>query len=600
MKRFFALLILVSVFGATALAADRITLTIVLTNAPTDADTITVNATARTWKTNSSAVQITLTNSIGANATNLYNHVAANPFTGPLVLLRSGTNGVQLVGQVGQAVVASISAAYASLTYATQAVQTASVVRVPITIEPVASSRTNIASLLVSNVFNLGLSTNLVLPGSTAMSNFVNTSTAQTVAGVKTFTDYTDLYGANLTNGTLLYVHTNSGINFLEGSALYMQTNVSIFDAAVIDKWRFSSIERTNSITVFSDLTNKINARVTGENSWTGTNTFTRITNSTWVGGTITNATIYGVTGTLTNGYYASPILSNAVHRGVAIQTYTDDSRNVQIGGGAVITNLFVNSVAIGQDAHVGGDESVALGQLALSKHNTAAALGYGATTTADNQVRLGTSAEQVSAPGSAAVGGNFAIGHSDSPTFPTTMAKGLYMTNGTAATANPVNGGAVWSLAGELQYRTSGASEGDGGTKRLHNREVETNGAGNDYAILNTSYNEIDFSTTDPNITLPTAGTYFYIYTVTVDSGAAGSGDLYYAKIYDSTAAADIANSEGHLESPGNNIDMTFKNHGIATVAGSSVFRLYIRNASSGRGIVKSAYTKITAIRLY
>ena len=41
------------------------------------------------------------------------------------------------------------------------------------------------------------------------------------------------------------------------------------------------------------------------------------------------------------------------------------------------------------------------------------------------------------SAPGSAAIGGNLAIGHADSPTFPASLAKGLYMTNGTAASGS-------------------------------------------------------------------------------------------------------------------------------------------------------------------
>ena len=593
--------ILVLLFAASSFAADRVTLTVTITNTPSDGNTLVVNSSTRTWKTSPTAAQILIGASIGANATNLYNHSAANSYVGPLILQRNGTNAINLVGQVGQALTASMVGTWGTVSFSTQTVQTASIVRVPITIEPTASAQTNIASLVVSNVFNLGLSTNAILAASSVMANFVDTSEAQTVAGIKTFSSET-IHSGSLTMlaGTTMQLATNANFVLQEGAKIAIATNVSVLDSLLVDRWRFNSVEQTNSITVFSDLTNKINARITGENSWTGTNTFTRITNSTIVNSVLSgNNTISGTVGTFTNGTWTTPTLNSAVNRVAAFQSYINTASNLELGNGAVVTNTFVNALAIGQDAKAGADESIAIGQIAAAKYEASVALGASAATTAINQIRLGTAAEQVSVPGSAAIAGNLSIGHSDSPTFPASMAKGLYLTNGTAATSDPANGAGVWVLSGELQYRTSGTTEGNGGTQRVHNRAAQVTGAGSDYTLTG-AYALLNFGGQTAAITLPTAGTYLVTGVVELLENAAGGNDLYYVRLYDNTAAAAIASSERYLSHfPASKYgQVTLSN--VITVSALSVIQIQSYNATAARGTAVAAATSISYVRLY
>lgn len=201
-----ALLLFAFLFCVTARAGSLITATVTVTNTPADGDTITINGSARTWKTSvaTPSSQITIGASIGANATNMFNQFAGTSFTA-LTLNRSGTNGVTLRGSVDQTITVSISGTWGSYTLSTNTTAEGDSVRVPISSYQTGSKGTNIASQLASDLGTY--STNALSAGTTLLNNIVQTSGTQTVAGTKTFTGanvFTNssqaIYGGTLTN----------------------------------------------------------------------------------------------------------------------------------------------------------------------------------------------------------------------------------------------------------------------------------------------------------------------------------------------------------------------------------------------------------------
>lgn len=120
--------------------------------------------------------------------------------------------------------------------------------------------------------------------------------------------------------------------------------------------------------------------------------------------------------------------------------------------------------------------------------------------------------------------------------TRPSALAKGIAFPNGTAPSADPSDGVALWSESGAQKYRTSGANEGAGQANFVHNRSQTVAANGSAYVVTG-SYAKIDFGTQDPEVTLPTAGTYLLIAHVRFLNEAAHS----WVKFYNSTDGADV-----------------------------------------------------------
>jgi len=177
-------------FPASAL--DRITATITIVAATANNDTLVVNGVTRTWKTqpvSTVSTQIGVTNSIGAVATNLFNHLAAYPFANNLLLERSGTNGITLTTLLGGSMAASLTGTtWCTISLSTGTVPVLQAIRVPMSSMPLpASDRTNQASLLTTALSLY--STNSIAPAAVVNSNFVNNATEQTaIAGGKVWT----------------------------------------------------------------------------------------------------------------------------------------------------------------------------------------------------------------------------------------------------------------------------------------------------------------------------------------------------------------------------------------------------------------------------
>ena len=613
----FILLLSLSVLPARA--ANRITATLTVTNTPSDGDYFILNADTRTWKTAvvTASTQIEIGAAIGAHTTNSYLQTATYPFTGPVYVRLNGTNAVDYIGQVGTAMAGTISGSWGAWSYSTQTVTSATSVRVPISAEPTGAQQTAIVDYLIEGIFNEGLDTSTIDASSPVLVNFVDTSETQTVAGAKTFTGantYSNasqlLSGGSVTNvetrALMLKYYTNNLPLKFYTSAAARQYGIAPDANGIPSMYYINASDDLLTPANFSPSSaNLLNAlsgdlrygALSGANAWTGTNTFTRITNSTIVNSTFTgNNQFSGTAVTITNGTFTTPTLQSAVNRVAAFESYINNSANVEIGSGAVVTNTFTSAVALGYLAKTGEDGTTAVGAASVAKYNTSAAFGNGATTTAANQVRLGTSSEQLSAPGSAAIGGNLAIGHADSPTFPASLAKGLYMTNGTAASADPTSGGAIWVSSGALQYRTSDSFEGGGANNRFHNMSEHIVGSGTDYTITGSSA-IINFGGTDVQLALPTAGTYLLQALVSVINGGTAS-DVYHAEIYNTTDATSLTQRTiDHLPANATGQIVLFD---LVTVTATKTINLRIYNASAARGSVDSIETSISYVRLY
>lgn len=349
-----------------ALASDQITATLTFTNSTTNGLTITITtgtASVRTW-TNSvvtASIQI-LTNATAAgSASNLEAQLELYPVPGSFSRQSTPTN-IVITANCGTPLTVASSGNYLSVSYATQACTAMWTVRIPASGEQT-GQRTNVASAL-SDWLENSANTNSIDQNSTAMSEVVGTTNAQTISGVKRFT------GANYhTNAILDHVTLTNGVN--RGSA-------------------FSSVGTGTSSEQFG-----LGASAIGDNS-------------------------------LAFGYNATTPAS-LFGQGVALgQNTSADQYGVAVGSGAIASIVvFGGGVAVGRNANAetdhaialgdasdagGGSGSIALGASSIASSNQTIAIGYHSSatfsnsiaigpysaTTADNQMMLGASGQSV------------------------------------------------------------------------------------------------------------------------------------------------------------------------------------------------------------
>lgn len=135
-------------------AQNRVTATVTVTNSPypTNGDTLTVNGSVFTW-TNATptARQILEDATQGGSASNLFNSIAANAFTG-VNLSQPTSNSIALQGAIGQAMVVTLLTNWGSVTYYTQSTVAGRPVIVPISSEIQSSNAVYIASQLITDI----------------------------------------------------------------------------------------------------------------------------------------------------------------------------------------------------------------------------------------------------------------------------------------------------------------------------------------------------------------------------------------------------------------------------------------------------------------
>lgn len=213
---------LLSLFIATlclsANAASRITATITVTNNPSAANTLTVNAATRTWRASvtTPSTEVLIGANIGASATNLFRQLSGYALSGPVDLGFSSSNIITIKGAIGQSMAVSFAGTWATASYSTQAITTAYAVRVPFTAES-AVPQTNLPSLLVQGLNSYSQSP--IATNTTLALYLVQTDGNQSIYGTKTFLGPVNLSGggtidgSTLTNIAAIYAGSSSVIN---------------------------------------------------------------------------------------------------------------------------------------------------------------------------------------------------------------------------------------------------------------------------------------------------------------------------------------------------------------------------------------------------
>jgi hypothetical protein len=333
----------------TCLAADRITVSVTVTNATTNGMSFTLNGNTRTF-TNAvfTPASEILTNSTATGTkTNLLEQIRGYAFT-QVQNLDAGATNFNLIGNASLAMSATVSGDWGFVTYSTQTVATLTGVRVPVSGEPSAAVQTNISSALVA-ALNLSANTNEIEQTSKAATQLLGTTNAQTVTGAKAFTSATGDWRGGVTN--------SPGIT---GTIVAVTNGI----------W-------WNGILRAPTLTNGLNYgnAFRSPGSAAGSEQFG------------TSASASGID-SLAIGADAAASQDNAIAVGGAIASGAD-------------------SMAIGYGATATATGAAAFGNSADATHASSTVIGVNAASTEANQVRLGTSSEHVSIPGGLHVAGS-------------------------------------------------------------------------------------------------------------------------------------------------------------------------------------------------
>lgn len=249
MNRFF-LVLLLALAALTGRAGDIVTATVVISSTSatnltgTNAASITIDSDTRI-ATNSvvtASTQFRASTNEATAAFYLLQHLRAYPFAG--VSTFSTNNGVVLVGAEGAALDITITNSWATVAYRTNTVGTGVVYRAPRSIES-ATTRAIVDDDVITRINSA--TTNTVNANAAAMANFVDTSEAQTVNGVKVFTD-----SGNIFSGKYLQ---------LAHSALAVDNGATNFWVDMTDN-AYRTITATNDI-FFQATTNRAAIRNT-------------------------------------------------------------------------------------------------------------------------------------------------------------------------------------------------------------------------------------------------------------------------------------------------------------------------------------------------
>lgn len=445
-----------------ALAVDRITATVVITNAPTtNGMTFVVTTTSGTTRTWTNSVQNpstqVLTNSTGAGcATNLANNLAFNP---PLqaVATLSGASNITVAANAGVPLTITGVGSYFSVTYATQSVSQAWTVRVPLAVEA-DTVKTNISSGL-SAWLEHSSNTNAIDQNSFALSELIGLTNAQTVAGIKQFTNVQGHWRGQV---------TSTNLNGTAGSITNGLFKTNIFDQPT--------------------LTNGINYGLAFRSPGAGGASEQIGTGAGAIGD---SSVAFG------NGAEANTNAATAI------------GNSAQVGA--------INGTAVGTGTIIGSDgyQASAIGSGADASYTNSTALGANSAASQAYQVRLGTATEYVSIPGNLHV-----IGSSTNNTMRGTnvFPVGADISFGRYAITTLANGANSVSIGTNVFIQVSGPS----GAFTINGMDAQPNRDGALRIILN--YTTQNMTIAHDSGTEPTAANR--IYTMTgADHATTGNG---------------------------------------------------------------------------
>ena len=357
----FMLAILLPARGANLVTAM---VTVTNTAGTTNGQTIVVNADTRTWTNSVSipATQILTNNTAVGCATNLFNAIANAPFAN-LNLSWSSSNAVSLQTFPGGALTVTLSAGWGTVAYTTNALTTAQALRLPLSVES-AGQQTNLASMLATG---LESSSNVLSQTDVLLSGYQSLGQAQTVTGAKQITNPSSTWYGGVSN--------SPGIG---GTAGFLTNGV--YRTPILD-----SPTATN-------LVNRGNAI-----SSAGATSFAeQFGAASTASGTASTALGYN---SAASGANSEALGANSVASG-----------GNSTASGYQATGQNFGDTALGTGATASGTNSTALGAstLVANGHKNSTAIGYLASTTAANQIMLGSSGISVVVNNALQVGAGF------------------------------------------------------------------------------------------------------------------------------------------------------------------------------------------------
>jgi len=394
MNRLLAIVFLL-VCCLSASAVELVTATISITNTPTtNAQTLTVNGSTRTWTNSASGSPSTLipvTNSPASSASVLLNHLTQYPFNAGHYESQTATTNVTIRGRVGEVMTVTVAGGWAEISYITNTVQSPTfLVRIPISVET-PTNGTNIASGLVDAIGNYA--TNSVRTNSVGLSNYITkgASPTQTVASPMVLWSFrgtnTGLIGGTYTSPTLINPASTNLINYgnairsegAGGNSFQIGSNAQALSIQTIAIGNNSIATGTLAMAI------GIAAVATNQSSMAVGNGARATTN---------NATAIGQ-GAIASGNGAVAI---------GLPTASADS-SVAIGTQDSLASGYA-AIAIGATAVATAHSSIAIGNTAAATFSNSVAIGSQAATTTTNQVMAGTSSHTVVVPGLLAISG--------------------------------------------------------------------------------------------------------------------------------------------------------------------------------------------------
>ena len=442
MKQVFCILFLVlSVIIGDA--ATRKVLQIDVSTNPSNNDTLVINGVTRTWKTSvtTPATEIAIAATAALSKTKLFLQIAANPYTGPLILQSVDADSIKLTAQVDGALTYSqTGTTWATFTLSTLTVASAYNVRMPITVEP-AATRIVIANDLVTA---LGSAAFMFGSADAHMGNFASLTGTQNVSNKTLQTGNIDsltIRNGSTDDNTTIETTAYQGIHFNDWNnnnrTHSIRPNNNGFPSLF---YTYASVTANTSV-ASSDatLTSNVDAllnvksadnrylRLTASNTATGSLTIsgdvditgeTEITNSQ--GGTFTDATIVtatsigGTIGALTGGTIASstitgPTLSGnvTVTSGGQLRIGRLDDTFVQTGNATLnpLNATFVRMTGLTADVDLVGISGGADGRMLYIFNNHASwdlTIKHDSSleTTAANRIYTNTEADKAGSGG--------------------------------------------------------------------------------------------------------------------------------------------------------------------------------------------------------
>jgi hypothetical protein len=365
MKKLIPFLLLCSGLLANAQSTNRISLTIVVTNAAVTGDEITILAVNRIW-TNAHSASTILTNLVSKNhsATNLFNNFANHPLgSGIQFDAWLTTNSFRIRAPFGGALSASSVGTWATLTLSTQSGPSTLTALWPIeNLAGPAVNKTNQASSLVYGLSTY--STNAFATNSSAGSNFLTKGASPLQVAISPF-QFNGAVGLSIGQATNLNLVNSTNDGFVGKFRNGVYTN------AILDRPTSTNLVNRGEA-ISSPGTNGVGSEQFG------------------TGARATNEAALAVG----NAALALGPFSTATGNDSSASGYGDSA----FGYGAVVNAG--NGVAAGAGAVVTGTNGAAFGTLATVTHADSSAFGTGAESTETNQNVIGTATQTVSIPG--------------------------------------------------------------------------------------------------------------------------------------------------------------------------------------------------------